>query len=208
MDFCFPLTCHFHVEHSAGCCREEAKAACREDELYRLQNSLRNGGVLFLQNARLFMFANVNICKSRRWAPADWEPPEGLEEALFTCSEECCPAPTLLYLTGTQGHSAGRDGPLCPSLKFPPHNINSTTQCGRRKWNSCSCCNSVQKPRFRGPFYLWWVWVIHQHLSFLCAWAFLLFFKKIWVYSLTFSELLLFFCLTVWFCSQLYKHFD
>lgn len=109
---------------------------------------------LVFQNARLFVFANVNICKSRCWAPADWGPPEGLEEALFTCSKECCPAWTLLYLSGTQGHSAGRDGPLCPSPKFPPHSINNKTQCGRRerrKWNSCSCCYSVQKRRFNGP---------------------------------------------------------
>lgn len=49
------------------------------------------------------MFADVNICKSRCWARADWGPPEGLEEALFTCSEECCPAWTLLYLSGTRG---------------------------------------------------------------------------------------------------------
>lgn len=49
------------------------------------------------------MFADVNICKSRCWARADWGPPEGLEEALFTCSEECCPAWTLLYLSGTWG---------------------------------------------------------------------------------------------------------
>lgn len=68
------------------------------------------------QNARLFMFANVNICKSRCWAPADWGSPEGLEEALFTCSEECYPARTLLYLPRTQGHSAGRDG---PALSLP-----------------------------------------------------------------------------------------
>lgn len=59
--------------------------------------------VLFLLNARLFMFADVNICKSRCWARADWGPLGGLEEALFTCSEECCPAWTLLYLSGTRG---------------------------------------------------------------------------------------------------------
>lgn len=119
---------------------------------------LETGSFVF-QNARLFMFANVNICKSRCWARADWGPPEGLEEALFTCSEECCPARTLLYLSGTQGHSAGRDGPLCPSPKFPPHSINNQTQCGRperRKWNSFSCCYDVQKLRFCAPFFTFW----------------------------------------------------
>lgn len=119
---------------------------------------LETGSFVF-QNARLFMFANVNICKSRCWAGADWGPPGGLEEALFTCSEECCPAPTLLYLSGTQGHCAGRDGLLCPPPKFPPHSINNKTQCGRperRKWNSCSCCYDVQKLRFSAPFYLCW----------------------------------------------------
>lgn len=152
----FPSILRYHsgLEHSASCChrgvawKEQRAAICR---------TLLETGSFVFQNARLFMFANVNICKSRCWVRADWGPPEGLEEALFTCSEECCPARTLLYLSGTRGHSAGRDGPLCPSPKFPPHSINNQTQCGRperRKWNSCSCCCDVQKLRFYAPFYL------------------------------------------------------
>lgn len=73
---------------------------------------------------------------------------EGLEGALFTCSEECCPARTLLYLSGTQGHSAGRVPPQSFHLTISTtkHNV------GEGKWNSCSCCNSVQKLWFNGPF--------------------------------------------------------
>lgn len=116
---------------------------------------LETGSFVF-QKARQFTFANVNICKRSCWAQADWGPPEGLEEALFTCSEECRPAQMLLYLSGTQGHSAGRDGPLCPSPKFPPHSINNKTQCGwpeRRNWNSSLML--LRKLTFSVLFYLW-----------------------------------------------------
>ena len=74
----------------------------QQEELTQPPAWLREGSFVFL-NARLFMFADVNICKSRCWARADWGPLEGLEEALFTCSEECCPAWTLLYLSGSRG---------------------------------------------------------------------------------------------------------
>ena len=89
------------LPQTSKCCleRNDGAAICR---------TLLETGSFVFQSARLFMFANVNICKSRCWAPADWGPPEGLEEALFTCSEECCTARTLLYLSGTQGHSAGK----------------------------------------------------------------------------------------------------
>lgn len=126
--------------------------------------SLRNGEFCFSRMPDSFVFANVNICKSRCWVGADWGPPGGLEEALFTCSEECCPAPTLLYLSGTQGHRAGRDGPLCPSPKFPPRSINNKTQCGRaekRNWNSCSCrCKKtqLQYPPPPSPSFLPLIW--------------------------------------------------
>lgn len=154
--FSLHLALHSRLEHLASCCHRGVNVAWKEQRAAICRTLLETGSFVF-QNARLFMFANVNICKSRCWARADWWPPEGLEEALFTCSEECCPARTLLYLSGTQGHSAGRDGPLCPSPKFPPHSINNQTQCGRperRKWNSCSCCYDVQKLRFYAPFYL------------------------------------------------------
>lgn len=153
--FLFPPTYHVHPKHSAGCCHRGVNAAWKEGSPTVCRTVLETGNFVF-QNARLFMFANVNICKSRCWSPADWGPPRGLEEALFTCSEECCPAQTLLYLSGTQGHSTGREGPLCPFPKFPPHSINKKTQCGRRKWNSCSCCNSIQNLWFTGPFYPFW----------------------------------------------------
>lgn len=95
---------------SSLCCHRRAKRTLMDQAS---QHHLQKLGVLFSSKTRLFMFANVSICKSGCWALADWGPPEGLEEALFTCSEECCPVWTLLYLMGTQGHSAGRDGPLC-----------------------------------------------------------------------------------------------
>lgn len=122
---------------------------------------LETGSFVF-QKARQFTFANVNICKRTCWARADCGPPEGLEEALFTCSEECRPAQMLLYLSGTQGHSAGRDGPLCPSPKFPPHSINNKTQCGwpeRRNWNSLLMLLRCSKAQFLCPLLPRIAWV-------------------------------------------------
>lgn len=83
-----------------------------------------------------------------------WGPPGGLEEALFTCSEECCPARTLLYLTGTQGHSAGRDGRLCPTRSF--HLVVSTAQHNVGDENGIPAhVATVLRNCSSGPFYLW-----------------------------------------------------
>lgn len=68
----------------------------------------------------------------------------------------------LLYLSGTQGHSAGRDGPLCPSPKFPPHSINNKTQCGwpeRRNWNSLLMLLRCSKAHFQCPLLPLIAWV-------------------------------------------------
>lgn len=125
MVFLFAPTYHSGLEHSTSCCHRGVNVHWERRNAAICRTLLETASFVF-QNARLFVFANVNICKSRCWAPSDWGPPKGLEEALFTCSEECCPARTLLYLSGTQGHSAGRDGPLCPSPSF--HLTISTTK--------------------------------------------------------------------------------
>lgn len=92
------------------------------------QHSLRNSQFCFCRMPDFSsVFANVNICESRCWVGADGGPPGGLEEPLFTCPEECRPAPTLLYLSGGQGHRGGRDGPrFVPFQSF--HLAVSTTQ--------------------------------------------------------------------------------
>lgn len=92
------------------------------------QHSLRNSQFCFCRMPDFSsVFANVNICESRCWVGADGGPPGGLEEPLFTCPEECRPAPTLLYLSGGQGHRGGRDGPrFVPLQSF--HLAVSTTQ--------------------------------------------------------------------------------
>lgn len=92
------------------------------------QHSLRNSQFCFCRMPDFSsVFANVNICESRCWVGADGGPPGGLEEPLFTCPEECRPAPTLLYLSGGQGQRGGRDGPrFVPLQSF--HLAVSTTQ--------------------------------------------------------------------------------